>query len=172
MLQFFRRFRKSPQQDIWSASVYFFDSTLLVHANNRTYNNYGWNSQPIATVSADASRDEIGSVVRRIVLASHWDAKTPDPIGTDSLILKASGVSSWRKFERNSKLVHVSLQDDQFLIVPNKAARRGEGEGFLALPETITVASNVDDIQLADAVFQGLNECISWESQTKRKADD
>lgn len=110
MFEFFRRFRKRARQNVWSASAYYFDDILIVHANNRTYNNYGWNSQPVVTVSADAPRAKIGSIVRRVVSASRWDAEAPDPEGADSPILVASGASSWRKLERNSKLVHVSLE--------------------------------------------------------------
>lgn len=172
MFDLFRRFRTRKQQDVWSASVYFYGGILIVHANNRTLNNYGWNSQPVATVAVDSPREEIGSIIRRVVSESRWDAEAPDPEGADSPILVASGASSWRKLERNSKLVHVSLSDDEFTVVPNRAAKRGEGEGFIALPATATLSKTVDDVQLADTVFQAQEECVLWEPRAKTKAEN
>ena len=89
MLRLFDRFRKRPQQDAWSASAYLYEGTLIVHANNRTYNNIGWNSEPIAAIVHDSGSVAIGQLIRSTVLASRWDAEHADSLGSDNPVLQA-----------------------------------------------------------------------------------
>jgi hypothetical protein len=162
MFRLFERFRKRPQQDAWSASAYLYDDTLIVHANNRTYNNIGWNSEPVSTIAYNADNTLIGHLVRSTVLASRWDAEHADSLGSDNPVLKAAGVKSWTAMERKALLIHVGLRDDTFTVIPNRATLRGEGRGWSGLDEHITLPEDCTDAELGDAVARAFGMCIPW----------
>jgi len=162
MLRLFDRFRKRPQQDAWSASAYLYDGTLIVHANNRTYNNIGWNSEPISTIACDSGSVLIGELIRSTVLASRWDAEHADSLGADNPVLQAAGVKSWTTMERKALLIHVGLRDGTFTVTPNRATLRGEGRGWSGLDEHITLPEDCTDEELGDAAVRVFAMCVPW----------
>lgn len=163
MLGIFRRLRKPPPQTAWAASVYLRGADLIIHAQNRTYNNKGWNSDPVVRANAADQRAELGAKVRSVLRASRWDAQAPDPEGKSNPVLKAAGVRSWRQLERESRLVGVVLEKDQISLYPYRATRRGEGEGFLVMDDArTTMASSCSDSELAAAVLEALQRAIAW----------
>jgi len=162
MLRPFQRFRKRPQQDAWSASAYLYNGTLIVHASNRTYNNIGWNSEPISTIAYDADNALIGQLIRSTVLASRWDAERADPLDSDNPVLRAAGVKSWTTMERKALLIHVGLRDGSFTVIPNRATLRGEGRGWSGLDEQITLPESCTDGELGDAAVRAFEMCVPW----------
>ena len=162
MLRLFDRFRKQPKQDAWSASAYLYDGTLIIHANNRTYNNIGWNSEPISTISSDAESTLIGQAIRSAVLASRRDAEHADPLGPDNPVLQVAGVKSWIAMERKAFLVHVGLRDGTFTVIPNRASLRSEGRGWSRLNEQITLPDDCTDAELGEAAVCAFEICVPW----------
>lgn len=162
MLRLFNRFRKPPEQDSWSASAYLYEARIIVHANNRTYNNFGWNSEPVASISCDSSRSEIGRLIRSTVPASHWDATSPDPLGSDNPVLQAAGVRSWTNLERKALLILFELQDGTITIIPNRATLRGEGKGWIGLNDKTHFPDECTDTELGDAALKAFEMCLPW----------
>ena len=163
MLRIFDRFRRRPEQDAWCASAYLYEDTIIVHANNRTYNDFGWNSEPVATISRDSATSDIGVLIRSTVLASRWDAERPDPLGPDDPVLKAAGVKSWRPLEQKAVLIHFEMRDGTISIVPNRAPRRGEGQGWIAMDDSATLPDTCTDAELGDAAMRAFDDCIQWQ---------
>lgn len=163
MLRFLRSFGRSSPQNIWAASVYLRGADLIIHAQNRSYNNCGWNSEPVVKTNVALSPSEIGALVRSVLQASRWDAEAPDPDRQDNPILKAAGVRSWRQLERESRLVGIALQNEQISVCPYRATRPGEGEGFLVMDDAATTQSaHCSDEELGAAVLDGLNRAVPW----------
>jgi hypothetical protein len=162
MFRFFECFRKPPQQDAWCASAYLYDGTIIVHANNRTYNNIGWNSEPVSTVSHDAGTTAIGELIRSTILASRWDAEHSDPLDGDNPVLQAAGVKSWTTLERKALLIHFELRDGTFTMIPNRATVRGEGRGWCGLDDQVILADACTDAELGDAAVRAFEKCIPW----------
>ena len=94
MFGFLQRLRKIVPQNIWAASVYQRGEDLIIQAQNRTYNNIGWNSEPVVTIQANAGASPIGSLVLSVLRASRWDAPAPDAQGADNPVLKAAGAAA------------------------------------------------------------------------------
>ena len=162
MLRLFDCFRKRPQQDAWSASAYLYEGTLIVNANNRTYNNIGWNSDPISTIAYDSDKALIGQLIRSTVLASRWDAEHAESLGSDNPVLQAAGVKSWTTMERKALLIHVELRDGTFTVIPNRATLRGEGQGWIVLDDQITLPEDCTDEELGDAAVRAFEMCVPW----------
>ena len=162
MLRLFDRFRKRPQQDAWSASAYLYDGTLIVHANNRTHDNIGWNSEPISTIAYDAGNALIGHLIRSTVLASRWDAEHAEPLGSDNPVLRAAGVKSWTTMERKALLIHMELRHSTFTVIPNRATVKGEGRGWSGLEQQTTLPEACTDTELGDVVVRAFEMCVPW----------
>jgi hypothetical protein len=162
MFGIFRRFRKTLPQNVWAAAVYLRGQDLIIHAQNRTYNNVGWNSDPAVAMKADAGTARVGSVVRSALRASRWDAPGPDPDGADNPVLKAAGVSSWPDLERESRLVSVALENGQISIYNYRPARASEGKGFVQMDDTapLSIPGDAADDELGGAVIEGLKRSI------------
>jgi hypothetical protein len=162
MLRLFDRFRKQPQQDAWCASAYLYDGKIIIHAQNRTYNNFGWNSEPVSSISSSSDVQVIGERIRETVLASRWDAETPDSLGPDNPVLQAACVKSWTTLERTALLVLFELRDDEFTVTPNRATVRGEGQGWIGLVHRITLPDTCTDAELGDAAIRAFDMCVPW----------
>ena len=165
MFRLFDLFRRPPQQDAWSASAYLYDNTVIVHPNNRTYNNIGWNSEPVATVSLNAESAAVGELIRSTLWASRWDAEHPDPLDHDNPVLQAASVKTWITLERKALLVHFGLQKATITVTPNRAATRGEGRGWCGLDECMTLREDCSDTELGDAARRAFKMCIPWKAK-------
>jgi hypothetical protein len=162
-----RKFMKPPKQDCWSAAAYLCGTDLIIHACNRTHNNFGWNSDPVVKISTSRSRPEIGAQVREVLLASCWDAAAPDLDGPDNSILKAANLRSWKQLERASRFVTIDLQNGRITVHPWRAARKRQEKGFLPMDDSmaITLPGECNDDDLAAAVFEALDRTIPWQPE-------
>jgi hypothetical protein len=144
-------------QSIWAASVYRREDELIVHPQNRTWNNVGWNSEPVMTIAVGAPRESIGEAVRRALLSSRCDARTADPVELDNPILKIAGVTTWEEFNRGARYASVALENGQITVYRYRAARGSEGKGFIQLQDGhVTFSPDSSDGQLAAAVLDAL----------------
>ena len=162
MFRIFDRFRKPPEQDRWCASAQLYDDTIIVHASNRTYNNFGSNSEPVATISRDSETSHIGHLIRSTILASRWDAERPDSLGPDNPVLQAAGVKSWTTLERKALLILFELRDGTITVIPNRATLRGEGQGWIVLSDHIKLPDTCTESELGDAALRAFEMCVPW----------
>ncbi len=166
MFDFLRRWKKRPVQDAWHASAYLYDSQLIIHSSNRTYNNVGWNSEPVFTTIASDSAEQLGSFVRAALSASQWDAAIPDPVDETSPVLKACGARS-NEFERRSRLVLIELKDDEICFYPMRPHTRKEGKGwgFVVLEGAeIRFPSNAGVEELGAALLEAIDKSVPMKS--------
>jgi hypothetical protein len=145
-------------QKISAATVYSRQGQLFIHPQTRTWNNIGWNSEPVTKIAASASRSMIGETVRRALLSSRSDARTADAVdGPENPVLKAAGVTTWKTFNRGVSLVGITMENEQIAVYAYRAARRSEGKGFIVLDDgQVTLTPDCTDDQLANAVFDAL----------------
>ncbi len=150
-------------QNIWAASVYLRGDELIIHPQNRTWNNIGWNSEPVMKINAGAPREAIGETVRRALMSSRSDAATADATeGPENPILKVAGVTSWKAFNQGAQLAGVALENDQITVYPYRPARRTEGKGFVQLADgQVSFPPDCTDEQLAGAVLEALHSAAA-----------
>lgn len=127
---------------------------MVIHSCSRTANDIGWYNQPVFSLAVGSIPAAIGERLKQALIASVWDSREDDSALTPHPVVIEAGCKSWEALERQSRLVTIETDKHTITLMPNRAAGRGEGRGFITIAnEAVKIPWNEDDSSIGKIVL-------------------
>lgn len=112
-----------------AATLYRRGRKLLLHALSLTTDGVWILTEPVLTLSEAEPDAELGLAIRSVLTGSHANIPHPsDWAAVSRPLLKAAGISSWRKFGETATCVEIRENGDTLLVTPTR--NLGSKNGF------------------------------------------
>ena len=120
-------------------NAYTFPDRLLVHPMAKTSTGLWFAIEPYVTLERNGSMIKLGEVILSILDIPAEVVERPDDwAALNKARYKAAGVSSERFFQKQAKLVEVSLKDELIYFEPtHNGGSAGDNKGFMPLKTLI-----------------------------------
>lgn len=135
----------------------------LIHPELKSVSGLLISSGPFESLPIDADPSAVGGAVRSAL--SRAEGTIPNPTDWKAVAaprLAAAGVKSESAFQRQSKLIRISVEAAKIELTPTwNGGVSGTDRGFHQLEEVaLVVTLNCTDIELGEAVYEVLSVCF------------
>ena len=146
------------------ASAYRLKDRLIIHSDARTAPGYYVLAEPVLQLDVSASPREIGEVILSALAGSHDRVDVPaDLQGLVKPLLKAAGVSSYRRLQQSAVYCSICWMPEEIQIIPtHNGGTKGDSQGFIHQMQhrvCISVDSAAEEIGVA--LVLGFSYCTS-----------
>lgn len=114
---------------------------------------------PVFSLPSDASVEDLGLAVRKVLAASSSGVPHPqDWTAVSSPVLEAAGVRSWSTFERDALVCEIADEDEVLAFTPTR--NLGAGKGYEHKnDQEVRIPSISSYAEIGSALLQAFGSC-------------